>query len=307
MTSTAEESDRHLNIPLGISIGIAEIFLTVSISVLVKIIAPHLAIITILMFRYALCLPLLIFVAIFQHGRTALIVSQYRILVARTVAGLASLTCFYAALNLLSLAKVTTLFQTLTLFITFLAPFLLGERVGWRRWIAVIIGFCGAIMVISPGADGWSPMGVAFGFGAPFFGALMLVMLRKLGQSDNPASTAIWYNSAGALLFALLFIWKGETLPLDFASLITLTLIGVLSSFQQFFIALSHRLAPASLLAPFRYLSVPIGIIAGVTVFGESLTAEIAIGSAVIVLSSVFILWREKARRYTPKVMNRKD
>lgn len=203
-------------------------------------------------------------------------------------------------LNLLSLAKVTTLFQTLTLFITFLAPFLLGERVGWRRWIAVIIGFCGAIMVISPGADSWSPMGVAFGFGAPFFGALMLVMLRKLGQSDNPASTAIWYNGAGALVFALLFIWTGETLPLDFASLIMLTLIGILSSFQQFFIALSHRLAPASLLAPFRHLSVPIGIIAWVTLFGESLTAEIAIGSAAIVLSSVFILWREKARRYTP-------
>jgi S-adenosylmethionine uptake transporter len=197
----------------------------------------------------------------------------------------------------MSLAKVTTLFQTLTLFITFLAPFLLGERVGWRRWTAVIVGFGGAIMVISPGADGWSPMGVALGFGAPFFGALMLVMLRKLGRSDNPASTAIWYNGAGAVLFALLFVWQGETLPMDQTSLSILVLIGVLSSFQQFFIALSHRLAPASLLAPFRYLSVPFGIIAGIMVFGERLTTEIVGGSIVIVLSSVFILWREKSRR----------
>ena len=297
MVGAADQPDRHLNIPLGVSIGIAEILLTVGISVLVKFIAPDFAIITILLFRYALCLPLLILAAIFQHGRAAFAVSQYGILAARTVAGLTSLTCFYAALDLMSLAKVTTLFQTLTLFITFLAPFLLGERVGWRRWTAVIVGFGGAIMVISPGADGWSPMGVALGFGAPFFGALMLMMLRKLGRSDNPASTAIWYNGAGAVLFALLFVWQGETLPMDQTSLSILVLIGVLSSFQQFFIALSHRLAPASLLAPFRYLSVPFGIIAGIMVFGERLTTEIVGGSIVIVLSSVFILWREKSRR----------
>ena len=297
MVGAADQPDRHLNIPLGVSIGIAEILLTVGISVLVKFIAPDFAIITILLFRYALCLPLLILAAIFQHGRAAFAVSQYGILAARTVAGLTSLTCFYAALDLMSLAKVTTLFQTLTLFITFLAPFLLGERVGWRRWTAVIVGFGGAIMVISPGADGWSPMGVALGFGAPFFGALMLVMLRKLGRSDNPASTAIWYNGAGAVLFALLFVWQGETLPMDQTSLSILVLIGVLSSFQQFFIALSHRLAPASLLAPFRYLSVPFGIIAGIIVFDERLTTEIVGGSIVIVLSSVFILWREKSRR----------
>ena len=297
MVGAADQPDRHLNIPLGVSIGIAEILLTVGISVLVKFIAPDFAIITILLFRYALCLPLLILAAIFQHGRAAFAVSQYGILAVRIVAGLTSLTCFYAALDLMSLAKVTTLFQTLTLFITFLAPFLLGERVGWRRWTAVIVGFGGAIMVISPGADGWSPMGVALGFGAPFFGALMLVMLRKLGRSDNPASTAIWYNGAGAVLFVLLFVWQGETLPMDQTSLSILVLIGVLSSFQQFFIALSHRLAPASLLAPFRYLSVPFGIIAGIMVFGERLTTEIVGGSIVIVLSSVFILWREKSRR----------
>ena len=85
---------------------------------------------------------------------------------------------------------------------------------------------------------------------------------------------------------------------MDQTSLVILVLIGALSSFQQFFIALSHRLAPASLLAPFRYLSVPFGIIAGIMVFGEMLTFEIVVGSIVIVLSSVFILWREKSRHF---------
>ena len=176
MTSAEEKLDRNLNIPFGISIGIAEILLTVGISVLVKSISQDLSIITILMFRYALCLPLLILFAILQHGRTAFTISRYSILAARTVTGLTSLTCFYAALDLMSLAKVTTLFQTLTLFITLLAPILLGERVGWRRWTAVIIGFGGAIMVISPGATGWSLTGVVLGFGAPFFGAAAIAL-----------------------------------------------------------------------------------------------------------------------------------
>ena len=74
-----------------------------------------------------------------------------------------------------------------------------------------------------------------------------------------------------------------------------LALIGVLSSFQQFFIAFSHRVAPASTLAPLRYLSIPVGILAGILFFGEMMTPQILIGSAVIVGSSIFILRREKA------------
>ena len=125
----------------------------------------------------------------------------------------------------------------------------------------------------------------------------MLVMLRKLGHSENPASTAIWYNGVGAMLFGLLFVWQGETLLMERANLLILAAIGVLASFQQFSIALSHQLAPASLLAPFRYLSLPFGIIAGVIFYNERLTAEIIIGSAIIMLSSIFILWREKVLR----------
>ena len=97
-------------------------------------------------------------------------------------------------------------------------------------------------------------------------------------------------------MFTLLFIWQGETLPMDQHSIVILVLIGILSSCQQFFIALSHRLAPASLLAPLRYLSVPFGIVAGIMIFDEKLTSEIAIGSIIIVLSSVFILRREQNR-----------
>ena len=296
----SEAGDQSQNLSLGVTVAVGEIFLMVGISVLVKQISVDLSTVTILMFRYLFCLPLLIAVALKQRGRQALEVTRYRVLVIRVVAGLGSLSCFYAALDILSLAKVTALLQMITLFITFLAPFMLNEHVGRRRWMAVLLGFFGAIILINPGSSEWSFFGVAFGLGAPFFAAIMMIMLRKLGQSDNPASTAIWYNVTGSLIFAGLFLWQGNGFPNTSAELATLVLVGILSSFQQYFIAFSHKLAPASFLALFRYLSVPVGILAGIIFFNEQLTAIVLFGSVLIIMSSAFIVWREKKRWSAP-------
>jgi len=286
--------DKNLNIPLGISNAIGEILLMVAMTAMVKLISSEVSVITILLFRYALCLPLLVGVAIWQNGRRALVITRYPILIARMIFGLISLTCFYAAIGLITLAQVTTLFQTITLFVTFLAPILLAEAVGWRRWTAVVVGFCGTVMVISPDTTNWSLLGIMLGLSAPFFGALMLVMLRKLGQTENPASAAIWYNGFGALVFLTLFLIRGESLLFEGRTLLILLIIGLFAGFQQLCLAYSHRLAPASLLAPFRYLSIPFGIMVGLLFFDEDLSANVAIGSVVIVVSSLFILQREK-------------
>jgi drug/metabolite transporter (DMT)-like permease len=280
---------------LGVTIALAEIFLMVGISVLVKLISSELSTVTALLFRYLCCLPLLVAVAVWQRGRQALVVTQYKVLIFRIAAGLGSLSCFYAALLVMSLAKVTALLQMITLFITLLAPLMLGEVVGRRRWIAVLVGFSGAVILLNPGSSDWSFWGVIFGLGAPFFGAVMMIMLRKLGKSDNPASTAIWYNFTGACLFEILFLWSDDVMPKAGLDVIILVLIGVLSSFQQYFIAFSHKLAPASFLAPFRYMSVPVGIVAGILFFQEQLTPFVIVGSAIIVMSSGFILRRENA------------
>ena len=295
MTDDPAESHRLLS--LGVTIAIAEILLTVGISALVKLVAPEIDTVTVLLFRYALCLPLLVVTAVWQRRRQALTITAPRILAVRVAAGLASLTCFYAALDLMSLAKVTVLFQTITLFVTFLAPFMLQERVGWRRWSAVIVGFGGTLILLEPGAAGWSLAGVLVGLGSPFFGAIMMIMLRRLGQHDSPATTAVWYNGTGAMLFlALVLVWDAS-LPATPRDMVILVLIGVLSSFQQFFIAFSHKLAPASLLAPLRYLSIPFGIVAGILFFDEVLSMAMLVGSGVVIASSIFILRRERVRQ----------
>jgi drug/metabolite transporter (DMT)-like permease len=287
------------NLPLGVSVALGEITMMVVVSALVKLVSDDIATTTILLFRYALCLPLLLATAVWQCGRSALSITKPRTLSIRITTGLISLACFYAALDLMPLSLVTVLFQTLTLFVTLLAPMMLGERVGWRRWTAVIVGFGGTLLLLNPAAGGWTLTGILLGLGSPFFGALMMITLRRLGRHDSPATTAVWHNGVGAMVFAVIVIVADAPLPTGKADMALLVAIGLLSSFQQFGLAFSHKLVPASILAPLHYLSIPMGIGAGIMLFGEVLTPEIIVGSAIIIASSIFILRRERQLRET--------
>ena len=293
-TGTTDADGGQVNLPLGVSVALGEIAIMVAVSVLVKLVSADIDTVTVLLFRYLLCLPLLVATAVWQRGGEALSITAPRTLAIRIVTGLISLACFYAALDLMALSLVTVLFQTLTLFVTFLAPLLLGERVGWRRWTAVVIGFGGTVLLLNPSAAGWTMAGVLLGLGSPFFGAMMMIALRKLGRRDSPATTAVWHNGCGALVFAAIVMVTGANMPSTGTDIGILVAVGVLSSFQQFGLAFSHKLLPASIMAPLHYLSIPMGITAGILLFGEVLTPEIVIGSAVVIASSIFILRRER-------------
>ena len=299
MVSGAHQDSGQVNLPLGVSVALGEIAIMVAVSVLVKLVSADIDTVTVLLFRYALCLPLLVVVAVWQRGGKALSITAPGTLAIRIVTGLISLACFYAALDLMALSLVTVLFQTLTLFVTFLAPVLLGERVGWRRWTAVVTGFGGTMLLLNPSAAGWTMAGVLFGLGSPLFGAMMMIALRKLGRRDSPATTAVWHNASGAAIFAVIVLASGAKMPSTSTDVGILVAVGLLSSFQQFGLAFSHKLVPASILAPLHYLAIPMGIGAGILLFGEVLTPETVIGSAIIIASSIFILRRERQLRGT--------
>ena len=298
-TGTPEPDGGQVNLPLGVSVALGEIAIMVAVSVLVKLVSAEIDTVTVLLFRYLLCLPLLVATALWQRGGEALSITAPRTLAIRIVTGLISLACFYAALDLMALSLVTVLFQTLTLFVTFLAPFLLGERVGWRRWTAVLVGFGGTVLLLNPSAAGWTMAGVLLGLGSPFFGAMMMIALRRLGRRDSPATTAVWHNASGAAIFAVIVLASGAKMPSTSTDVGILVAVGLLSSFQQFGLAFSHKLVPASILAPLHYLAIPMGIGAGILLFGEVLTPETVIGSAIIIASSIFILRRERQLRGT--------
>ena len=284
---------RISNIPLGISLSISEVIFTIIIASLVKLISTDLSVFMILFFRYLFCIPLLLLMAIFQRGKEAMIIKSKLGLTLRTLAGIGSFGCLFAALQFINLSLMTILLQTMPLFITILAPLLINEVVGWFRRITAIIGFIGVMLILNPGNDGWIDKGVVLGMMSPFFGALMVISVRRLGKTDHPASTALWYNILGALIFLFICILNEYHWPFYGDILLILIVIGIVSSFQQICLAYSYKLAPASLLAPLRYISVPIGIIVGIFFFNETLSSNFFIGTLIIIICSIIIIVRE--------------
>ncbi|MGB1367515.1 MAG: DMT family transporter [Candidatus Puniceispirillaceae bacterium] len=292
MPNASKNSDIALNLPMGVVLSIGEILFTVAIAALVKLISGDISVFMILFFRYFFCIPLLLLTALLQRGRAAFRVESRTNLAIRSAMGLGSFGCLFAALQTIDLSKMTALLQTIPVFVTLLAPFLLGETVGWRRRMAVAIGFIGVVLIIDPSTGNWLNKGVLLGLASPFFGALMLLSLRRLGQTDHPSTTALWYNIIGAAVFFGVSVSLDIAWPDTVDILVLLCLIGVMSSFQQFFLAHSYKLAPASVLAPLRYLSVPFGVGASVIFFDEILTPSFFIGTAILISASFFILKR---------------
>ena len=165
---------KYSNLPLGVSLAMAEVVLLLVIAGLVKLTAADVSVITALVARYLFCLPILLIVGIRVHGANAITVARPRPLVIRILVGLLGLGFYFAALDHIALAKVTAIGQTATLFVTLLAPFLLAEQIGWRRWSACILGFAGTVILIEPGTSGWNPLGTVLALAAAVFGLSLI-------------------------------------------------------------------------------------------------------------------------------------
>ena len=282
-------SNNEDKVPLGIFTCILEILTLTAIATIVKFVSPNISIITILLFRYIFCLPLLIIIGLSQRGTLFLQINKKKTLIARIIIGITGLTSYFIAISLIGIGKTIALGQLVTIFITILAPAMLSEKVEMKRWFAVIIGLIGSIIVIDPEKSGWLNFGIFWGLNSAFFAALLNIYLRKLGNSDKPISTALWYNITGACIFILVFLFSKEELPQNFYTWLILISCGFLSSFQQFFLAFSRSLAPAVILAPFQYLAVPIAYVVGIYAFNENLELNFILG-AIIILSATFYL-----------------
>ena len=283
------------NIAMGATALILEIMISMVIATTVKITSDTVPVSFFLLLRYVFSLPILVLIGIHQRGRNLFRVTNVNALMLRSVFGLVGLSSWLFAVANIELTKATALSQTMTVFITILAPVILGEHVGIRRWTAVLIGLAGAIVLLRPGTEGWLEYGVLFAIAAPFFAALMFIFLRKLGRTDSPATTAIWYNIFGTAVFAVWTAAEPPELAMTGTDIALMVGVGFLAGLQQFTMALSHKLAPATVLAPLHYLAVPISIGIGILLFNESITLEFVLGTGIIVGSSYYILRRERS------------
>ena len=198
--------------------------------------------------------------------------------------------CFFYAISVISLAKALTLAFIAPLIVTAFSPILLGEKVGYRRWTAVAVGFIGSLIVIRPGFLEFNLASMA-ALATGFFYGFYLIITRKLSTSDNPLLTLLITGMVGALLVSLIipFYWVKPTLN----QWSLMAGIGVFACIGHLFLILSLKYADASKLAPLGYTEIIPNVIIGYYFFSEIPDNWTYLGLFIIVLSGLYISRRE--------------
>ena len=200
--------------------------------------------------------------------------------------------CFFYSISVISLAKALTLAFVAPLIVTSFSPLFLGEKVGFRRWSAVIIGFIGSLVVIRPGfveinLASFAALGTGIMYG------FYLIITRKLSTSDNPLLTLLLTGLVGAIIISCVmpFVWVQPTIN----QWSMMAAIGVFACIGHLFLILSLKYADASKLAPFSYFEIITNILIGYYFFGDFPDNWTFLGLAIIVMSGIYIYQREQS------------
>ena len=197
---------------------------------------------------------------------------------------------FFYSISIISLAKALTLAFIAPLIVTILSPILLDEKVGLRRWAAVITGFIGSLIVLRPGFVEINLASIA-ALGTGFLYGIYLIVTRKLHNADHPLLTLLLTGVVGAIIGSAImpFVWVQPTVT-DWYMMLA---IGFFASIGHLLLILSLRYADASKLAPFGYFEIVTNIIIGFYFFNHFPDIWTFLGLFVIISSGIYIFRRE--------------
>ncbi|MER0238137.1 DMT family transporter [Fulvimarina sp. MAC8] len=210
--------------------------------------------------------------------------------VLRTIFATAEVTAFYGALAFLPLAATLSYWLAAPIFVAALAPLILGETVGLRRWTAILIGFGGVLIVLQPSAatfSGGAPIAI---FGSFAF-ALMMLTTRSL--RETPDAVLVFWQTVGALAAGIvlsLFAWT----PLTMAGFLALSFLGVVALAAHLCVTRAFKLGDAATIAPLQYTMLPWATLFGFLFFDEIPRWTTLLGAIVIIGSGLFIFFRER-------------
>ena len=198
---------------------------------------------------------------------------------------------FFYSISIISMAKALTLAFVAPLITTALSPLILKEKVGLKRWSAVIVGFIGSLIVIRPGFLDFNLATVA-GLGTGFFYGLYLIVTRKLHTSDSPLLTLLLTGVVGLFIgsFIVPFVW----IQISIEQWLLLALMGIFACLGHFFLILSLKYADASKLAPLGYFEIVTNVILGYYFFSDFPDYWSWFGLLIIIFSGVYISFREQ-------------
>ena len=205
---------------------------------------------------------------------------------------------FITGLRFLPLADALAITFAGPLFVTALAPRMLGEHVGWRRWSAVLAGFAGVVVMLRPGAEvmQWAAL---FPLGASLAGALRDLTTRKMAGQET--SVSIMCFSTAVIVLAGLCTWPFGWAPLVLEDLGLMALSGMLVGGAHYLLIERFQWAEAALLAPFKYTNMIWAVLFGFVIWGDLPDAWTTTGAAFVIVCGLYIIRRE-SRRKNPAV-----
>ncbi|WP_202363102.1 DMT family transporter [Mesorhizobium sp. L-2-11] len=229
-----------------------------------------------------------------QRGALALSGSMLQPMVAVRVAGEAGATVsFLIALAHLPIANVSAVLQALPLAVTMGAALVFNEGVGWRRWLAIAIGFAGVLIIVRPGFEGFSIYSV-LALACVACCAVRDLATRRIPQAIPTLLVSTTTALAMTMLGAALLLPMGGWTPMTGESTALLALAAVLVVIGYQFIIMAMRMGDISFIAPFRYTALLWSILLGLFVFGDVPDLPMILGASVIVGSGLYALYRER-------------
>ena len=243
-------------------------------------------------------------VVILARGRGLRPVNR-RLLALRSLLHTGVSTAWYVAWTLgVPLAASYAVASAAPLLMTLLAIPLLGEKVGWRRWLSTGVGFCGVLFMLQPGGELWR-WESAMLLGATAVMALTRIWTRVLARTDTPAAIAFWLMVAhvpvGLLLLPFPAMWLpgGGAPPLlpSLFGVLALLAFGMANGIAHMLFARGFGLAPVAAIAPFEYTPLLWGIMLGAAIWGEVPAWTTLGGAAIVISAGLYNLHRERVRR----------
>jgi drug/metabolite transporter (DMT)-like permease len=237
---------------------------------------------------------LVLVLAIFApRERKALVVTRsWKLEVARGLCLLGSTIFNFTAIMFLPLTVTSAISFTMPLILCALSIPLLGETVGWRRWLAIAVGFIGVLIIVQPGTEAFHPA-VILSLITAVFSALYNLLTRKLAGVDT-TTTQQFYASAVATACIAPFAFGDWTWPQEVVTWMAFVGIGVAALIGHLLMTTAHRYAPASVLAPFGYLQIIFMTASSWFVFSQPPTLWLFVGAPIVIGSGLYIWLRER-------------
>jgi drug/metabolite transporter (DMT)-like permease len=202
---------------------------------------------------------------------------------------------FIYAVRTLSLANAYSVYLAEPLIVTALAAPLLGDRVGWRNWVAVVVGMVGVIIILRPSASGLVSVGALAALVSTTAYALSVIALRVITRTDTTTSVIVWTVGLMTLMTGLLAVpdWK----PLAHEHWVWLGGLGVFGALGQYLLTDAFRSAPPSVVAPFEYTALLWGILIDWVVWGVLPLPRVYLGGGIVIASGLYLIWHEHSQQ----------